>query len=72
VWAIEVATFAIINFSWSVPVAYALTVPLGHARFVAILFNSAFRIATGSGVTWKGRRLYERASGVRPPRGRRS
>ncbi|HEY0386429.1 MAG TPA: glycosyltransferase family 2 protein [Pyrinomonadaceae bacterium] len=72
VWAIEVATFAIINFSWSVPVAYALTVPLGHALFVAILFNSAFRIATGSGVTWKGRRLYERASGVRPPRGRRS
>jgi hypothetical protein len=68
VWAVQVAIFAVINFSWKLPVAYALTVPLGHALFVAILFNSAFRIVTGSGVTWKGRKLYERAGGVRPPR----
>ena len=67
VWAIQVATFAIINLSWNVPVAYAFTVPLGHALFVAILFNSALKIVTGRGVTWKGRKLYERA-GVRPPR----
>jgi chlorobactene glucosyltransferase len=67
VWVIEVMIFAIINKSWNTPLAYAFTVPLGHALFVAILFNSAFKIATGSGVTWKGRKLYERA-GVRPPR----
>lgn len=67
VWAIQVTTFAIVNARWKTPIAYALTVPLGHALFVAILFNSAFRIATGSGVTWKGRKLYER-DGVRPPR----
>ncbi|HEX8492754.1 MAG TPA: glycosyltransferase family 2 protein [Pyrinomonadaceae bacterium] len=67
VWAIQVTTFAIVNATWKTPIAYALTVPLGHALFVAILFNSAFRIATGSGVTWKGRKLYER-NGVRPPR----
>lgn len=66
-WAIEVATFAYINRKWNTPIAYSLIVPLGHALFVAILFNSAFRIATGSGVTWKGRKLYER-QGVRPPR----
>ena len=67
VWAIHVTTFAIVNAAWKTPIAYAFTVPLGHALFVAILFNSAFRIATGSGVTWKGRRFYER-DGVRPPR----
>ncbi len=67
VWVIQVATFAAVNLTFKTPIAYALTVPLGHALFVAILFNSAFRIATGSGVTWKGRKLYER-SGVRPPR----
>lgn len=67
VWAIQVTTFAIVNATWKTPIAYAFTVPLGHALFVAILFNSAFRIATGSGVTWKGRKLYER-NGVRPPR----
>jgi chlorobactene glucosyltransferase len=67
VWVIQVSIFAVINLNWNVPVAYAFTVPLGHALFVAILFNSAFRITTGSGVTWKGRKLYER-SGVRPPR----
>lgn len=71
VWLIQVTTFAIINLSWNVPVRYAFTVPLGHFLFVAILFNSAFRIATGSGVTWKGRKFYERA-GVRPPRANRS
>ncbi len=70
-WAIQVSIFAIINLSWNVPVAYALTVPLGHALFVAILFNSALKIVTGSGVTWKGRKLYERAGGVRPPRRKR-
>ncbi|MGA9997139.1 MAG: glycosyltransferase [Pyrinomonadaceae bacterium] len=68
VWTIQVAIFALINRWSEVPVAYAFTVPLGYALFVAILFNSAVRIATGRGVTWKGRRLYERA-GVRPPRG---
>lgn len=70
VWAIQVAIFAFINLTWKIPIAYALAAPLGHALFVAILFNSAFRIATGSGVTWKGRKLYERAGGVRPPRNR--
>lgn len=68
IWLIQVCIFALIN-KWSeIPVSYAFTVPLGYALFVAILFNSAVRIATGRGVTWKGRRLYERA-GVRPPRG---
>ena len=69
VWAIQVATFALVNRTWGVSIAYAFTMPLGHALFVAILLNSAVRVATGRGVMWKGRRLYER-EGVRPPRGK--
>jgi chlorobactene glucosyltransferase len=67
VWLVQVLIFATVNKRWDLPVVYALTVPLGHALFVAILINSALRIKTGRGVTWKGRKLYERA-GVRPPR----
>jgi chlorobactene glucosyltransferase len=70
IWLIQVFTFAAVNRTLGVPVRYALTVPLGHALFVMILTNSAFRIATGRGVTWKGRKVYERAGGVRPPRSR--
>jgi chlorobactene glucosyltransferase len=66
IWLIQVLTFAAVNKTFDVPAAYALTVPLGHALFVAILMNSAVRIATGSGVMWKGRKVYARASGIRP------
>lgn len=69
VWLLQIFTTAVVHREWNVPLAYTLTVPLAHALFVAIFLNSAARIATGRGVTWKGRRLYERA-GVRPPRRR--
>lgn len=67
-WLIQVFIFAVVNRQGDIPIRYAFTVPLGYALFVAILINSAIRIATGSGVTWKGRKLYERAGSVRPPR----
>ncbi len=66
VWLAQVALFALINKSWGVPLRYALTVPLGFALFVAVLFNSAYRIRAGRGVMWKGRSIYG-ADGVRPP-----
>jgi len=68
VWITQVSIFALVNKRCEVPVRYAFTVPLGHALFVAILANSTIKIAFGSGVTWKGRKLYERTGGVRPPR----
>jgi chlorobactene glucosyltransferase len=67
-WLIQVSIFAVVNRHGDIPLRYAFTVPLGFLLFVAILINSAIRIATGSGVTWKGRKLYERAGSVRPPR----
>ena len=69
VYLLQVLIFTAVDREWGIPARYALTVPLGHALFVAIFLNSAVRIASGRGVSWKGRRLYERA-GVRPPRGR--
>lgn len=66
VWLAQVSLFALINYSWDVPLRYALTVPLGFALFVAVLFNSAWRIVTRRGVNWKGRNIYG-ADGVRPP-----
>ena len=66
VWLAQVALFALINKSWGVPLRYALTVPLGFALFVAVLFNSAYRIRAGRGVMWKGRNIYG-ADGLRPP-----
>ena len=66
IWFTQVAVAAVVNKNWDVPVAYALATPLGHTLFIAILLNSAAKIASGRGVMWKGRKLYERDS-VRPP-----
>ena len=66
-WLLQVVVMAIVNRRSGVSVGYALTAPLGLALIYAMLFDSSFRIVTGRGVTWKGRRIYERR-GVRPPR----
>ncbi len=42
--------------SMDVPPLYALTVPLGAAVFAAMMFASAWKVLSGRGVTWKGRR----------------
>lgn len=69
VWVLQVLALAPVCRRLEVPVRYALTAPLGVGLLYLILFESSLRIATGRGVTWKGRRVYERAGGVRPPRG---
>jgi uncharacterized protein (DUF58 family) len=66
-WLLQVLVLAIASRRSGVSVVYALTVPLGLALIYAMLFDSGLRITTGRGVTWKGRRIYERR-GVRPPR----
>jgi chlorobactene glucosyltransferase len=42
-----------------VPAWYALTVPLGAGVFAAMMFASTWKVLSGRGVTWKGRR-YQR------------
>ena len=66
-WLLQVLLMAIASKRSEVSVIYALTAPLGLALIYAMLFDSGVRIITGRGVTWKGRRIYERR-GVRPPR----
>lgn len=70
-WAMQVFILAALNRRCKVPFVYALVTPLGFALLYAMLFDSTVRIASGRGVTWKGRRVYQRAGGVRPPRLRR-
>ena len=66
-WLLQVLVMAIVSRRSGVSPLYALTAPLGLALIYAMLFDSSIRIITGRGVTWKGRRIYERR-GVRPPR----
>lgn len=70
-WAAQVALIAALNRRCQVPFAYALVTPLGFATLYTMLLDSTVRIVTGRGVTWKGRKVYERGGGVRPPRLRR-
>lgn len=67
IYAAQILVFIIVDRACRVPAHYALFAPLGHLLFVLILFNSAIKILTGRGVTWKGRIIYDSA-GVRPPR----
>ncbi len=39
-----------------IPKWYALTIPLGSAVFAAMMLASAWKVLSGSGVTWRGRR----------------
>ena len=66
-WLLQVIVMAVISIRSRVSPVYALTSPLGLGVIYAMLFDSSIRISTGRGVTWKGRRIYERR-GVRPPK----
>lgn len=65
-YLLETAVFALVNSKWRSNVLYAFLAPVGLMMFAAILSNSAVRVLSGKGVTWKGRPIYEKG-GVRPP-----
>lgn len=66
-WLLQMLVMAIVSVRSGVFPGYGLTAPLGLALLYAMLLDSSIRITSGKGVTWKGRKIYER-SGVRPPR----
>ena len=66
-WSLQALVMSVVSIRSAVSPVYALTAPLGLGTMYAMLFDSSIRITTGRGVTWKGRRIYERR-GVRPPR----
>lgn len=61
VWAAQVTALIFICRNCDIPVAYALTTPLGLSLFYTALLTSVFNILRGKGVAWKERRVYERA-----------
>lgn len=65
-YLLQAGVLAKANREWQGSLIYAPLAPLGLALFLAILTNSAIRILSGKGVTWKGRAIYEEG-GVRPP-----
>ncbi len=67
-WFLQVLALAMVSIRSEVTPTYALTAPLGLSLLYAMLFDSSIRIATGKGVTWKGRRVYERGGVRLPPR----
>jgi small-conductance mechanosensitive channel len=68
-WCLFVALLALVNRRFGVPALYALTAPLGWLLSCAVMVASAHGVLTGRGLTWKGRRFYQR-TGVRPPHAR--
>ena len=70
-WLLQVLVMVLVSIRSGVSPVYAFTAPLGLATIYAMLFASSISITTGRGVTWKGRKIYERR-GVRPPRASQS
>lgn len=66
VYILQVLTFIFVNLKWRGNVFYAVLTPIGLALFLAILANSAIKVLSGKGVTWKGRVIYEKG-GIEPP-----
>jgi len=55
-WCYLIAVRACVARSMGISPWYALTTPLGAAVFAAMMITSAFRVISGKGVSWKGRR----------------
>jgi chlorobactene glucosyltransferase len=55
-WAYVIFVRAQVTDKMGISRRYALTTPLGAAVFAAMMMTSAFRVISGKGVTWKGRR----------------
>ena len=56
VWAYLLGWRARVLSEMHVPFWYALTVPLGAVVFAAMMLASTWKVLSGQGVTWKGRR----------------
>ncbi|GAB4484301.1 MAG: glycosyltransferase family 2 protein [Anaerolineales bacterium] len=56
VWAALIFARARVNAEMGISRGYALLTPLGAGVFAAMMFTSAWKVLSGSGVTWKGRR----------------
>lgn len=61
VWAFVLLARMRVNRQMQVPIAYAFLTPLGAGVFAAMMLTSAWKVLSGRGVMWKGRRYGQRA-----------
>ncbi len=59
-WGVLLYYRAQVAREMGIPQGYALTTPLGAAVFAAMMLASAWKVLSGSGVTWRGRRYSQR------------
>jgi chlorobactene glucosyltransferase len=55
-WAVLLYARIQVSRSFDISPWYALTLPLGAAVFTGMMFASAYKVISGQGVTWKGRK----------------
>lgn len=56
VWGYLVYIRSVVAKEMGIPRWYALTTPLGAGVFAAMMLTSAWKVLTGQGVTWRGRK----------------
>jgi len=64
VWGAVLYARGSVALAMHIPRWYALSTPLGAGMFAAIMLSSAWKVVSGRGVTWRGRR-YNPAKGLR-------
>ena len=55
-WGVLIYIRSIVAHAMHIPRWYALTTPLGAAVFTAMMLTSSWKVLSGQGVTWKGRK----------------
>jgi chlorobactene glucosyltransferase len=58
VWAYILFERARVNRGMGISAWYTLTTPLGAGVFAAMMLTSAWKVLSGAGVTWKGRKYH--------------
>jgi chlorobactene glucosyltransferase len=59
-WIFLLWVRALVAQGFEISPFYAFTLPIGAFIFTAMMFSSSFKVLSGEGVTWKGRRYKER------------
>lgn len=55
-WSVLIYVRSMVAHNMNIPRWYALTTPLGAAILAAMMFSSTWKVISGQGVTWRGRR----------------
>jgi hypothetical protein len=55
-WGVLIYARVLVAHNMNIPRWYALTTPLGAAVFAAMMFTSTWKVISGQGVMWRGRK----------------